>query len=109
MITKSILLGGAMALALAGAGFAQQAKPDDTQKSDDAQSTQTQPASKSMHHTRHYVRHHVYHHNHMAALHTPSSRAERQETRDLNLRQAQYGASAQTQRDLTQEPGFHPL
>lgn len=85
MIVKSVLLGGAVALALAGAGIAQPA-------TDTSPSKQTQTHSaKTVHHYRHHMRHHVR----TAALHPVSSPAERRATQDLNMQQvqtAQYGA-----------------
>ena len=85
MIVKSILLGGAVALALAGAGIAQPA-------------TDTSPSKQRQIHTAktvHHYRHHMRHHAPTAALHAVSNPAERRATRDLNLQQlqtAQYGA-----------------
>jgi hypothetical protein len=82
MNTKTILLGGAMAMALWGAGYAQQPA---TNASTNA-NTQTNAAThaKAIHHR----------HRH-ATMHARATRTERQATRNLNLQQermAQYGA-----------------
>jgi hypothetical protein len=74
MTRKAILLGGALTFALTGAAFAQA----------DTQSSQT-PSSQSK--PAHHLRHHAKHHMATAYVHQ-SSPAERDTTRDLNLRQA---------------------
>jgi hypothetical protein len=107
MNLKSILLGGALTVALAGAGFAQQAKPDEAQQ---MQTRQTTP--KSMHHVRHHMLHRMHHRIHTASLRAVSSPAERHATRDLNLQQVrmtQYGApGSQYARGAAYGPQYGP-
>ncbi len=87
MNTRSILLGGAMAVALAGAGFAQTAG--------DATPT-GKPAHHAMvHHYSHHMRHRLLH---TASMHAPATAAERAETNNLNrdqLRPVQYAPRPQ--------------
>lgn len=92
MTSKSILLGGALSLALTGAVYAQadtsqapsaQTKADAT-KADTSQTPSVK--AKSIHHVRHHARHHAMHAT-TAYLHR-SSPGERDATRDLNQQQA---------------------
>jgi hypothetical protein len=107
MLTRSILLGGAIALALAGAGVAQQASDktstDQTQPMDKTQSNgQAQPdqdAAKTVHHYRHHARHHIR----TAMLHRPSTPTERRATAQLNQQQLQMAGP-----QYAQGPGYAP-
>ncbi|HEY2445008.1 MAG TPA: hypothetical protein VGI20_04645 [Rhizomicrobium sp.] len=84
MTSKSILLGGALSLALTGAAYAQA----DTSQAQDTQTTQTKSVHKSVHHVRHHMKHHA-----TAYLHR-SSPGEREATRDLNQQQASMARPA---------------
>ena len=109
MLTRSILLGGAIVLTLAGAGFAQQASDktstdqmqpmDKTQPNDQAQSDQT--TAKTVHHYSHHARHHMRTamlHKHTTMLHRASNPAERRSTADLNRQQLQTAGPQYSQR-----------
>lgn len=100
MLTRSILLGGAIALALAGAAAAQQASDktstdqaqsmDKTQSNDQAKPDQT--SATAVHHYRHHVRRHIRTamlHRHTAMAHRPSTPIERRATAQLNQQQLQ--------------------
>src|SRR5947209_11108078 len=114
MTCRTMLLGGAMALALSGAAFAQaqQTSPQATPGTDQinagsatgAQTTTGNEATTSTgsmtkssthhghHHYRHHMHHHMrtaslHHHNRMASSHHASTPAERQATQNLNQQQ----------------------
>ena len=114
MTFKTMLLGGAVALALSGAAYAQaqqtapQATPG-TDQTNAAAPAATQPTTgneaatpttKTSTHHRHY-RHHVQRHMRTAMLrhhkrYTGSSAGEREATRNLNQQQLQGGAMQAT-------------
>ena len=103
MRCKSLLLGGALALALSGAAFAQAGSdPDEnsqpaTQSQQSSNASATKPPSEhAMRHVRHRVVHHVLH---TASVHVRTTPAERVETNDLNrdqLYSAQYRTGPQS-------------
>jgi len=108
MRCKSLLLGGAMALALTGAAFAQAASGADpnsqpaaqsqaTPQSSDTSATGTSTSQTSKPAT-HHMRHHMHHHAaRTASLHAPSSPAEKQQTNELNQQQLQMATAAANQ------------
>lgn len=107
MRCKSMLLGGAMVLALSVAAFAQGTSgSDQTNGSPTAaqptsgQFSGTSPTSTSESTTpaAHRHRHHVHRTTREAYLHGPSTPAERRETYDLNKQQLQQAESAANQR-----------
>jgi hypothetical protein len=123
MRCKSLLLGGAMVLALSGAAGAQDGSSlgqnsqpaAQSQQSSDTSTTKT-PAKHVTHRVLHHARHHV---QHTASVHIRTTPAERVETNDLNREQlysaqyrsgpSQYGPGPQAmQGEATyypQEPG----
>src|SRR5437016_2835167 len=112
MRCRTMLLGGAVALALSGAAYAQaqQASPPATPGTDQinagsavgtqatGQGTMSNTTTtKSSTHHRHHYRHHVHHHMKTASsLHHPSTPAERQATQNLNQQQMQGGSMQNT-------------
>lgn len=103
---KSMLLGGAMILALSGAAGAQQTAPSTNTA---PAATQTAPAQSSntsgteststptKHATHHARHHHARHMSRTASLHSPSTPAEKRQTNDLNRQQLQAAESAASQ------------
>jgi len=102
MRCKSMLLGGAVILALSGAAYAQGSTGDQSNPSQPAaQSTTDQPSDTSTSgsgtsttsHAKHHYRHHMRHSTKTASKDGPSTPAEKRQTDDLNKQQLQMAQS----------------
>jgi hypothetical protein len=112
MRCKSLLLGGAMVLALSGAAFAHGAPNADQNSQPAAQQSQSAPqpsdttnqgtsTSQTTKHMMHHAWHHVHRGTRTASLHEPSTPAEKRQTFDLNKQQLQMAQAAANQGSQT--------
>ena len=111
MRCKTMLLGGAVALALSGAAttsFAQTASPTTNQinagqqpaQATTDQSSQSQ-ATSTQTSTKHHARHHMHHRTHTASSqHAPSSPGEKRTTAQLNDQQLNGQAGPQSAQSM---------